>query len=86
LIAENVTQVASIASFDNLPMIIIGSNLPNPVFGLQAEDFQQFWIEQNRTLAQKSTNGRFILAQDSSHYIHEDAPDIVICAIHELVE
>jgi hypothetical protein len=86
LIAENATQVAAIASFENLPMIIIGSSLPNPDFGLQAEDFQQFWIEQNRTLAQKSTNGRFILAQDSSHYIHEDVPDIVINAIHELVE
>ena len=37
--------------------IVIGSGKPNPAFGEHAEAFQQLWIEQNRALALKSTNG-----------------------------
>jgi hypothetical protein len=37
--------------------IVIGSGKPNPAFGEHAEALQQFWIEQNRAVAPKSTNG-----------------------------
>lgn len=86
LIAESASQVAAIVSFGDLPLIVIGSGKPNPVFGEQAEAFQQFWIEQNRALALRSTNGAFVLAQESSHYLHEDAPDVVLDAIRQMVE
>lgn len=86
LIAESASQVAMIASFGDLPLIVIGSSTPNPAFGPDAEAFQQFWIEQNQELAMKSTNGRFVLAEESSHYIHEDAPDLVLDATQEVVE
>jgi len=36
---------------------VIGGGKPNPAFGEDAEAFQQLWIEQNRALALKSTNG-----------------------------
>jgi len=85
LIGASAEQVAAIESFGDLPLIVIGSGLPNPGFGAEADDFQQFWIEQNRALAEKSTNGRFVLAQESSHYIHEDVPEVVIDAIREMV-
>lgn len=86
LIAESASQVASIESFDDLPLVVIGSGISNPAFGPDADAYQQFWIEQNRELADKSTNGEFVLAQESSHYIHEDAPDLVLAAICEMVE
>jgi pimeloyl-ACP methyl ester carboxylesterase len=86
LINESAAQVATILSFGDLPLIVIGSGLPNPGFGPQAEDFQQFWIEQNRELAAKSSNGKFVLAEGSRHYIHEDAPDVVLAAIREMVK
>jgi pimeloyl-ACP methyl ester carboxylesterase len=86
LIAESATQIAAIESFGDLPLIVIGSGLPNPAFGADAEAFQQFWIEQNQELAAKSTDGRFVLAQESSHYIQEDAPDVVLNAIRETVK
>ena len=75
-----------IASFGDLPLIVIGIGLPNPGFGPEAEAFQQFWIEQNRELATKSTDGRFVLAEESSHYLHEDAPDVVLDAIRQMVK
>ena len=86
LIEESAAQVAAIASFSDLPLVVIGSGVPNPGFGAAAEDFQQFWIEQSRELATKSTNGKFVLAQESRHHIHEDAPGVVLDAIREMVE
>lgn len=86
LVAESASQVAAIESFGKIPLIVIGSGKPNPAFGAEAEAFQQFWIEQNRELAKKSTNGSFVLAQESSHYLHEDAPDVVLDAIRKLVD
>jgi pimeloyl-ACP methyl ester carboxylesterase len=86
LITESVSQVAAIASFGNISLVVIGSGKPNPAFGEQAEVFQQFWIEQNRELATKSTNGTFVLAQESSHYLHEDAPELVVDAIRQVSE
>ena len=86
LIAESASQVAAIASFGDIPLVVIGSGKPNPAFGADAEAFQQFWIEQNRELATRSTDGTFVLAQESSHYLHEDAPDVVLDAIRQVVE
>jgi pimeloyl-ACP methyl ester carboxylesterase len=86
LITETASQIVNIESFGDLPLIVIGSSIPNPAFGPEAEAFQQFWIEQNQELVTKSTIGRFVLAEESGHYIHDDAPDLVLEAIHEMVE
>jgi pimeloyl-ACP methyl ester carboxylesterase len=86
LVTESASQVAAIESFGDIPLVVIGSGKPNPAFGAAAEEFQQFWIEQSRALAAKSTNGTFVLAQESSHYLHEDAPDVVLDAIRQMVE
>jgi pimeloyl-ACP methyl ester carboxylesterase len=86
LITENASQVAAIESFGDIPLVVIGSGKPNPAFDAEAESFQLFWIEQNRLLAGKSTHGTFVLAQESSHYIHEDAPGLVLDAIRQMVK
>lgn len=86
LIAESAAQLSAIRSFGALPLIVIGSGKPNPAFGEQAEAFQQFWIEENRALALKSTQGSFVLAPESSHALYEDAPDVVLDAIRQLLE
>jgi len=85
-INESASQVATIESFGDLPLTVIDSGLPNPAFGKDAERFQQFWIEQSRELAAKSTSGRFVLAHESSHYIQEDAPDLVLDIIREMLQ
>jgi len=86
LITESASQVAAIQSFDEIPLVVIGSGIPNPGFGPDTEVFQHFWIEQNRELAAKSKNGKFILAEESSHYIHEDTPELVVEIIHEMMK
>jgi len=86
LIAESAAQVAAIESFGDIPLVVIGSGKPNPAFGATAEEFQRFWIEHNRELATRSTDGTFVLAQESGHYLHEHAPDVVLDAIRQMVE
>jgi pimeloyl-ACP methyl ester carboxylesterase len=78
-------QAAAIESFGDLPLTVIASTEPNPNFGSSAEAYQQFWINQSENLAKKSTRGKFILAEGSSHHIHLDNPELVLDAIHEML-
>jgi pimeloyl-ACP methyl ester carboxylesterase len=85
LFGESARQVAAIASFGDLPLTVIASGKANPAFGENAQAFQQFWIEQSRELAGKSTRGTFVLVQESGHMLHQDAPAEVIQAIRRLL-
>lgn len=67
----------AIATFGNVPLVVLAAGKPNPVFGPMAKEYQKYWIEQSRVLAAKSTKGRFLLAEWSSHYLYLDAPEVV---------
>lgn len=86
LLGESARQVAAIGSFVDMPLVVIGSGRPNPSFGDSAEAYQLFWIEQSRALADKSTAGHFILAEESGHHIHQDAPEMVMDAILSMLQ
>lgn len=86
LVAETAVQVTTVESFGALPLVVVGSGQPNPAFGEPAKAFQEFWIEQNRVLATKSSQGKFVLAQESGHYLHEDAPDLILSLVEEMVK
>lgn len=78
-------QIARIESFKDLPLIIIASGKPNPAFGKDAIHFQDFWNNQCKQLAGKSSRGKFLLAAESSHHIHHDNPDIILKSLEELI-
>jgi len=84
--AQSAEQAAAIASFGEMPLIVLASGKPNPAFGDSAEAFQQFWIEQNQTLVAKSTNGTCILAEESGHHLYADAPGLVLDAIRQIID
>ncbi len=86
LFGESARQAADIDTFGDLPLIVINSTQPNPNFGASADSFQQFWIEQSQELAQKSTAGRIILAEDSGHMIYQDSPGTIIIAVRDMRE
>lgn len=69
-----------------IPVVVIASEVPNPAFGDSAAAFQSFWIQESRALALSSFKGRFLLAIGSGHHIHQDAPDLVIDVIEELLD
>lgn len=79
-------QAAGIESFEALPLVVIAATEPNPQFGEQAEAFQQFWIKQNEALLSKSSNSKFLLAEDSSHMINRDAPQLIIEAVKGMLD
>lgn len=85
LFGETARQVAAIGSFGDLPLTVIASGKANPLFGAAAEDYQRFWIEESRTLAGKSTRGKFVLIEESGHQLHKDAPDKVLEAISSMI-
>ncbi len=75
-----------IETFANLPLLVIASGVPNPMFGAEAAGYQEYWIEQSRILASKSSRGKLILAEDSTHRLHIDAADTVVESILSVVE
>ena len=83
---KSAAQAVGIESFGDTPLVVVASGKPNPAFGEAAEAFQQFWIERSQELATKSTNGTFMLAEESSHHLYADVPNLVLDAIRQAVE
>jgi len=79
-------MVAEIQSYGNMPLVVIASEVPNPMFGEVAEEYQKYWIESSRELAHKSSEGKFILAEGCTHRLHEEAFDTVIASVVEILE
>lgn len=70
-------QVSRVSSFGDMPLVVVASGVPNPAFGDSAESFQSFWAAQSQALAAKSSRGEFVLAETSTHRLHDDAEALV---------
>jgi pimeloyl-ACP methyl ester carboxylesterase len=81
MLRESARLATEIETFGDTPLVVIASGRPNPAFGAIAEEYQAYWIQQSRALAEKSSRGRFVLMEDSSHRLHEDAADQVLAEI-----
>ena len=79
-------KIASeISSFGNTPLLVMAAGRSNSAFGDLAEEYQAYWIEQSRSLSQKSSIGKFVLAEKSTHYLYKDVPDRVVDGILSIV-
>jgi pimeloyl-ACP methyl ester carboxylesterase len=85
MFAASAQDAAAIPGFGDLPLAVMAAGRVNPAFGPAAGDYQRYWIEQNRLLAAKSRQGRFVLLPDSSHYLYLDAPGAVEEAVLSMV-
>jgi len=74
--------MASVRSLRDLPLVVIASGEPNPQFGADAAEFQQYWSQSSEELSSLSTRGRFVFLRDSTHDIPGDAPGEVIDAVY----
>ncbi len=70
-------QASSIDSFGAIPLVVMASGVPNPMLGDVAEPYQRYWAEESEALSAKSSQGRFVLAEASTHRLHDDASDLV---------
>ena len=48
-------------------------------------DFRRLWTREHAQLAARSTDAIHLIAFDSGHVIQEDAPELVIAAIDEVL-
>ena len=60
------------------------ANIPVVVLSAGARDPR--WLAADAALAQRSSSGRHIVSPRSGHWIHLDDPDLVISAIHDVIE
>ena len=85
MFCETARLVGAISMFGDMPLVVLVAGKPNPAFGEVAEEYQRYWVEQSRALVDKSTNGKFILAEGASHYLYLDTPELVAESILSVV-
>lgn len=82
---------AKMTTLGDIPLVVIaaGRQATNPSVGLTEELAQQYapvWRQMQTELAQLSTNGELVIAEESGHNIHLEQPGMVIDAIRQVVE
>ena len=85
MFGESARLVSEISSFGDTPLLVMAAGKPNPAFGDLAEEYQAYWVEQSRSLSQKSSIGKFVLAEESTHHLYKDMPDLVVESILSVV-
>jgi pimeloyl-ACP methyl ester carboxylesterase len=87
--AESAAETAQTSSLSDLPLVVLSHDPDKPSSDLPADlakPVNDAWEKMQEDLAHLSTRGTQIVAKNSSHYIQLDRPDIVINAIHDVVE
>jgi hypothetical protein len=77
MFGETARLVDAVSTFGDMPLVVLAAGKLNPAFGEVAEEYQRYWVEQSRALANRSTKGKFILAEGASHYLYLDVPELV---------
>jgi len=77
MFGETAKMVEAVSTFGDMPLVVLAAGKPNPAFGEVAEEYKRYWVGQSRTLAARSTNGKFILAEGATHYLYLDVPELV---------
>jgi pimeloyl-ACP methyl ester carboxylesterase len=79
---------AATGPFGDMPLVVLSHDPDKPVNELPADlakPTSEAWEKMQEELAHLSTQGSQTIAKGSSHYIQLDRPDVVIEAIHTLV-
>jgi pimeloyl-ACP methyl ester carboxylesterase len=88
-ISESAAQTAATGSLGDLPLAVL-SHDPDQQEPDLPEDLvkptHDAWQQMQNELAQLSSRSRHVIANQSGHYIQIDRPDLVIEAIHKVVD
>ena len=86
---ESAAQAAATGSFGDMPLAVLSHDPDKPSSELPpelAKPTNDAWEKMQEDLAHLSTRGTQAIAKNSAHYIQSDRPDIVIEAVHSVVE
>jgi pimeloyl-ACP methyl ester carboxylesterase len=83
---------AGITTLGTIPLIAMRHGIPPsfpPQLGIPAEvekEYETTWQAYQSGFARLSASGRVRVAQNAGHMIPQEAPDVVVAAIHDVVE
>jgi pimeloyl-ACP methyl ester carboxylesterase len=72
--------------FPNVPLIILARSIFKPGPSWTAEQLRNVWMNLQTDLSKRSSKGKLIIASNSSHFIQNDRPDLVIQSIHQVIQ
>ena len=80
-LSQSAEEVRTSPPLPDIPLIVITAGRRG-----EAEPLRQIWMDLQRDLVTKAPNARQVLAEHSGHYVQFDEPEVIVSAIHELVE
>lgn len=72
--------------FPNVPLIVLVRSIYKPGPTWTAEQLRKVWMSLQTDLSKRSSKGKLIIANNSTHFIQNDRPDLVIQSIHQVVQ
>ncbi|MFZ1007764.1 MAG: alpha/beta hydrolase [Candidatus Sulfotelmatobacter sp.] len=88
-VSESAAQIAATGPFGDLPLAVLSSDPDHPRPDLP-EDLvkptNDAWQQMQEELSYLSTKGTRVIAKGSGHYIQIDRPEVVIEAVHNILE
>lgn len=86
---ESAAETAATGPFGDLPLAVLSHDPDKPSSELPpdlAKPTNEAWEKMQEELAHLSTRGTQTIAKNSAHYIQLDRPDVVIEAVHNVVQ
>ena len=86
---ESAAQAAAAGNLGNLPLVVLSHDPDQHDPGLSPDvnkATNDAFEQMREELSRLSTRGRWVIAKGSGHYIQRDRPDVVIDAVHEVVD
>lgn len=78
-LAGNVTP----PSLADLPVVVIAEGKPRHPY---MQENLTLWHELQNELASLSSDGRFVIAENSAHFIHRTEPELILSAVSDVIE
>jgi pimeloyl-ACP methyl ester carboxylesterase len=86
---ESAAEAAASGTLGDLPLAVLSHDPDKPSADLPADlakPTNEAWEKMQEELAHLSTRGTQTIARNSAHYIQMDRPDLVVEAVHNVVE
>jgi len=87
--SESAAQTASAGFLGDLPLAVLSHDPDKPSSEMPpelAKSVNMEWEKMQEEMAHLSTRGTQTIAKNSAHYIQNDRPDVVINAVHSIVD
>jgi pimeloyl-ACP methyl ester carboxylesterase len=87
--SQSAKEAAATSSLGDMPLVVLSHDPDKPSSDLPpdlAKPVNEAWEKMQQELANLSTRGTRSVAKNSAHYIQIDRPDVVIDAVHKVVE